>query len=247
MRNAGSYRPVRTQKVDFLTFDDFDYSRTRVVDDGWGYQADRVVVYVKDPECYVVFDIFKAAARGLLHPRRVSGTPGRSSPGASTGTTRATTASRTPSCPRTSACSSSSRSTEPRMEGVEPEKRHYQDEWLVHQSWAQHFELGETCAFVTVLVPHGARRAGHGLARPGRRRSPPSRRAARSASRSRPGDRDIVVGVKNDLRQDMSRDYRRPRYTYEAGRIKLGGFETDGDFAFGGRARRRRSTIPSST
>ncbi|MGZ5453586.1 MAG: hypothetical protein ACXW2R_05195 [Candidatus Aminicenantales bacterium] len=44
MRDAGSYRAVRTRKVDFLTFDDFDYSRTRVVDDGWGYQADRVVV-----------------------------------------------------------------------------------------------------------------------------------------------------------------------------------------------------------
>jgi hypothetical protein len=30
----------------------------------------------------------------------------------------------------------------------------------------------------------------------------------------------------------MSRDFRRPRYTYEAGRIKLGGVETDGDFVF---------------
>src|SRR5512136_353266 len=77
MRDAGSYRAVRTQKVDFLTFDDFDYSRTRLVDDGWGYQADRIVVYVKDPECYVVFDIFKSLREGyftmgaLWHTRKI--------------------------------------------------------------------------------------------------------------------------------------------------------------------------------
>jgi hypothetical protein len=42
-------------------------------------------------------------------------------------------------------------------------------------------------------------------------------------------DRDILVGIKTDLRRDISRDFRRPRYTYEAGRIKIGGMETDGD------------------
>jgi len=30
----------------------------------------------------------------------------------------------------------------------------------------------------------------------------------------------------------MSRDFRRPRYTYEAGRIRVGRIETDGDFVF---------------
>jgi hypothetical protein len=28
----------------------------------------------------------------------------------------------------------------------------------------------------------------------------------------------------------MARDWRRPRYTYEAGKIRFGGFETNGDF-----------------
>ncbi len=122
-------------------------------------------------------------------------------------------------------------STEQRIEGVEPEKRHYQDEWLIHQSWAQHFELGETCAFVTVLVPHKSGddpRAwlGRVTALP----ADPVRRATGVLIKS--GDREITVGVKNDLRMDISRDYRRPRYTYEAGRIKLGPIETDGDLVF---------------
>jgi hypothetical protein len=60
LRNAGSYRRVRTQKVDFLAFEDFDYSRTRLRDEEWGYEWDRAVVYVKDPELFIVFDVFKA-------------------------------------------------------------------------------------------------------------------------------------------------------------------------------------------
>jgi hypothetical protein len=231
MRNAGSYRPVRTRKVDFLTFDDFDYSRTRIVDDGRGYQADRVVVYIKDPECYVVFDVFKALREDYFtlgsfwHTRQVHA---RGEHWYDTGYDRIQNAV----LPQDKRLLILFPSTEPRMEGVEPEKRHYQDEWLVHQSWAQHFELGETCAFVTVLVPHGAGEpasdwTGRVTALP----AEPSRGAIGVAIKA--GDRDIVVGIKNDLRQDMSRDYRRPRYTYEAGRIKLGAFETDGDFVFG--------------
>ncbi|HPW18908.1 MAG TPA: hypothetical protein PLP83_11120, partial [Candidatus Aminicenantes bacterium] len=155
MRNAGSYRPVRTRKVDFLTFDDFDYSRTRTIDDGWGFQADRVVVHVKDPECYVVFDIFKALREDFFtlgafwHTRQVFA---RGERWYDTGYDRIQAAV----LPETMRLLVLFPSTESRMEGVEPEKRHGQDEWLIHQSWAQHFELGETCALVTVLVPHPA-------------------------------------------------------------------------------------------
>ena len=41
-----------------------------------------------------------------------------------------------------------------------------------------------------------------------------------------------TTAVKNDLRRDMIRDFRRPRYTYEAGRMNMGDFETNGDFLF---------------
>ena len=230
MRNAGSYRPVRTRKVDFLTFDDFDYSRTRVIDEGWGYQADRVVVYVKDPGCFVVFDIFKALREDyftlgdLWHTRQVFA---RGEHWYDTGYDRIQTAV----LPQDRRLLIVFPSTGPAMEGVEPEKRHYQDEWLIHQSWAQHFELGETRAFATVLVPHGAAEDPRPwLERVSVAAAEPARGATGVVIRS--GDREILVGVKNDLRQDMSRDYRRPRYTYDAGRIKVGALETDGDLIF---------------
>ena len=230
MRNAGSYRPVRTRKLDFLSFDDFDYSRTRVIDDGWGYQADRVVVYVKDPECYVVFDIFKALREdyftlgALWHTRKIFD---RGEHWYDTGYDQIQNAL----LPQDKRLLIMFPSTEFRMEGVEAEKRHYQDEWLIHQSWAQHFELGETAAFVTVLVPHGAQDDLKAwLDRVSILASQPERGAVGVVIKT--WDRDLVVGVKNDLRMDMSRDYRRPRYTFDAGRIKVGDIETDGDFVF---------------
>ncbi len=230
MRNAGSYRPVRTRKVDFLTFDDFDYSRTRVIDDGWGYQADRVVVWVKDPECYVVFDIFKALREDYFtmgafwHTRRIYD---RGEHWYDTGYDRIQTAE----LPPDKRLLILFPSPEPRQEGVEAERRHHQDEWLIHQSWAQHFELAETFAFVSVLVPHGAGEDPRPwLGRVSLAPADPVRGAIGVVIKD--GDREIVVGVKNDLRQDMSRDHRRPRYTYEAGRIRIGPVETDGDFVF---------------
>jgi hypothetical protein len=60
LRNAGSYRIVRTRKIDFLTLQDFDYSRTRLVDDNMGYEWDRVICYIKEPGVFAVFDIFKS-------------------------------------------------------------------------------------------------------------------------------------------------------------------------------------------
>ena len=230
MRNAGSYRPVRTRKVDFLSFDDFDYSRTRVVDDGWGYQADRVVTYIKDPECFVVFDIFKALREDYFtmgafwHTRKVfeSGEHWYD-----TGYDRIQTAV----LPQDRRLLILFPSAEPRMEGIEPEKRHYQDESLIHQSWAQHFELGETCSFVTVLVPHKAGEDPKAWAgRVTALSAEPGRGSAGVLIKA--GDREIVVGAKSDLRMDMSRDFRRPRYTYDAGRITVGPVETDADFVF---------------
>jgi len=227
MRDAGSYRPVRTRKVDFLTFADFDYSRTRLIDDGWGYQADRVVVYVKDPECYVVFDVFKALREdyftlgALWHTRQIFA---QGEHWYDTGYDRIQAAV----LPQDKRLLIFFPSPEPRQEGVEAEKRHYQDEWLVHQSWAQHFELGETWTFVSVLVPHGAGEDPKAwLERISLAPASPERGAAGIVIKD--GDRDIIVGIKTDLRRGISRDDRRPRYTFEAGRIAIGGLETDGD------------------
>ena len=122
-----------------------------------------------------------------------------------------------------------------RMEGVEPIKRHYQDELTIHQTTAHHFEQGHTEGFITVLVPHGRQ------GRPGRaggarsRSSRPRRRAPASRSRSR--------SVGGESRWPPSRICAATSPTITGGRgtrsrragLATAPLETDGDFVFASR------------
>jgi hypothetical protein len=229
LRNAGSYRRVRTQKVDFLALEDFDYSRTRLVDDNWGYSWDRVVAYVKDPEMFVVFDIFKALREewftlaNLWHTQKISE---RGDHWYRTAYDKIQ-ASLLPAAKDLLILFPE---THYRMEGVEPIKRHYQDELAIHQVTAQHFELGETVGFVTVLVPL---ERGAPSAWPGRVTAMPIGPDRAGLGVEIKGDgKTVYAAVKCDLRRDIARDWRRPRYTYEAGKVSFGEFDTDGDFLF---------------
>jgi hypothetical protein len=230
LRDAGSYRPVRTRKVDFLSLPEFDYSRTRIADEGWGYDADRVVVYVKEPELFVVFDVFKARAEEyftlatLWHTRQIvsKGEHWYDTGYDAIGTEKLPDARRLLILfPQTHF----------RLEGVEPLKRHSQDEQTVYQATGRHFEPAQTEGFVTVLVPHANDVAPAALA--GRvtfLETAPEGAGLAVAIETRAGK--VVVGVKQDLRRDIARDFRRPRYLYEKGRIAYGLLQTDGDLVF---------------
>lgn len=230
LHDAGSYRPVRTQKVDFLTFEDFDYSRTRVIDDNWGYEWDRIVTYIKNPEIFVIFDVFKARREEVFTLSNLWHTQKIVASGDHWYTTRYEKI-QSSVLPADRQLLIVFPSTHYRLEGVEPIQRHGQDEFFIYQTTGQHFELGETVGFVTVLIacagntnpidwvnrvsllPVEPERAGLGV-------------------RIDSGEQTIVVAMKNDLRRDMARDWRRPRYTYNAGKIRFGELETNGDFLF---------------
>ena len=237
LRNAGSYRSVRTRKVDFLSLPEFDYSRTRLMDGGLGYEWDRVITYVKDPGIFVVFDIFKSRKEdyytlvNLWHSRKILSRgqhwydtvydqiEGR---GATAGT-----------CvlPDDRRLLLLFPSTHFRLEGVEKSRRHGQDELSIHQTAARHFELGDTEGFITVLIPHAEDVAPATLVERIRLlKMKPENAGLGVVIES--GDRRITVGVKRDLRMDICRDWRRPRYTFEAGRIRFGEVTTNGDFIF---------------
>lgn len=233
LRNAGSYRPIRTRKVDFLSLPEFDYARTRILDDGWGYEYDRVVAYVKSPEMFVVFDIFKSRTdeyftlANLWHTRKIYAKgdhwydTGYDVIGTST-------------FPDTKRLLVLFPATHFRMEGVEPIKRHYQDELAIHQTTAHHFEQGHTEGFITVLVPHASGDDPAALASRIRLVETVPARAGLAVTIDVGGQR-LTVAAKQDLRRDITYDYRRPRYTFEQGRIGYGPLVTDGDFLFASR------------
>jgi hypothetical protein len=227
LRNAGSYRKVRTQKVDFLTFEDFDYSRTRLKDEDWGYEWDRAVVYLKNPELFIVFDVFKARREewftlaNLWHAQKILAHGDHWYK-----TVYEKIQDRTLSTDKQLLILFPL--THYRLEGIEPVRRHYQDELLIHQTRAQHFELGGMAGFVTVLIPHS--QDAPYLEWPGRVRAlPVSPEQGGLGVEVEAAGRTVVVGVKSDLRRDIARDWRRPRYVYEAGRVGFGDLETDGD------------------
>jgi hypothetical protein len=118
-----------------------------------------------------------------------------------------------------------------RLEGTQPEKRHYQDEILIHQTTAQHFELGETVGLLTMLIPHPSDEAPQSWLDRIRPLNVQPLRSGLGIS-IRMEEKKIIIGAKCNLRMDISRDWRRPRYTYEAGKIKFGEFETNGDLIF---------------
>jgi len=234
LRNAGSYRKVRTQKVDFLSLSDFDYARTRLIDDNWGYASDRVTVYIKEAGAFVVFDILKSlreeffTAADLWHTRKIyaqgehwydTGYDVISSYG---GTVQS------PQSPETRLLIAFPERTH-KIEGLEPQKRHYQDEQTIFQVTGQHFELGETIGFVTVLWPHPANTDPKALAA-GIKPIPVDNPRTGLAVELEAAGKRFIIGVKTDLRMDMSRDYKRPKYTYAAGKVRYGDLETNGDF-----------------
>ncbi len=227
LRNAGSYRPVRTQKVDFLTFPDIDYSRTRLIDEKMDYEWDRAVVFLKEPALFLVFDVFKAGteayftASNLWHTRKIV------SRGEHWYDTVYDRIGETELCTDTHLLIHFPE-THFRLEGVEVINRHYQDELMIHQTAAQHFELGEHIGFVTALKPHSAGDdPTEWVARIRCEETDP--KGAGMLVCVETGGRTIRVGVKCDMRMDMVRDWRRPRYTYEAGRILYGPMETNSD------------------
>jgi len=118
-----------------------------------------------------------------------------------------------------------------RLEGVVPQKRHYQDELTIHQTTAQHFELTETAGFVTVLIPHSSQIKPESFLNKVKL-LPVEPQNTGMGVKIMLDNKEIYTGVKNDLRMDMSRDWRRPRYTYDAGKVLWGPLESNGDFVF---------------
>jgi len=230
LRDAGSYRRVRTQKVDFLNLSDFAYSRTRLTDDNWGYEWDRVITFIKDINIFVVFDIFKSLKEefftlaNLWHTRQIMA---KGNHWYDTVYDRI----QDKELPSSEHLLIVFPSTHFKLDGVEPQKRHYQDEWLIHQTTAQHFELRETIGLVTVLIPHPATDNPQNLAENVRLLSVESPKAGLGV-KINAGEKKYYVAAKNDLRQDMARDWKRPKYTYESGKNLYGDFETNGDFIF---------------
>jgi hypothetical protein len=238
LRYSGAYNPTTTEKIDFFTFPAVDMSRTRLNDHRTGYTADRVIVYLKQDDIFLVFDIVKVIepdyytfatlwhgttvldqgphyyvtavdAIGAFHP------------------------------PQTRVLLIDFLQTGVRRAGTFPIKRYWQDESAVYQTVSSQYKMGQVETFVTALVPH-----------PRGADVQPLLDSLQLLEVDRPrcgigvvvkhGDDMQYICVKTDLDMDILPENARPRYTFDSGRVKYGPLETDASFLY---ARRSGDTL----
>jgi hypothetical protein len=230
VRNSGNYRKVRTEKVDFLNLDQVDFSRTRVYDDKIGYQHERIVNYVKKADLFVVFDAVRFdvedyyTAAVLWHTRKIL--------------------DRGPNWFVTTYDSLRNRNVSgddallvyfpegsPRIIGVEPQRRYFQEEQTIYQFLSAQFRQGDFATFTTVLIPH---RKGADVQKLLARIEPVQVEGGplSVAVKIRTEDGVQYVAAKLDLEAEMVRNYQRPRYTWESGKVRFDDFETNANNFF---------------
>jgi len=230
LQNSGAYRPVRTQKVDFLTLREVDMSRTRVVDENLGYQWDRVITFVRDPGYFVVVDGVKILRTDyytfstLWHGQHVLAN-GEHSYDLATDSIAGEGLGHDRSLlvyfPETYA----------KSDGMEPIRRHSQQETMVYQTQSSHYHAGDTEVFVTLLIPHergedlAALRSSIELLETSRPYRAVGLRLSRPQGIS-------TLGIMVDLDMEIARENVRPRYLYSLGAVEYGDWETDAHFFF---------------
>jgi len=230
IRNSGAYRQVRTRKVDFLTFQDVDYGRTRLTDENVGYIWDRLVAYVKPEDLFIVVDAVKITKTdyytftNLWHTQSIheKGSRYYDTSIDSIGSVQ---------FPEEKRLLIRFLDSEAKTDGIYVEQRHDQEEHAIYQTISSHYFAGDMEVFVTALVPHG-------------REIPPSHivdRISLMRASSYPeavsveieeDDATSYLCLKLDLQSELVPQNIRPRYTWDSGKTTYGEFETDAHFLY---------------
>ncbi len=231
LRGSGNYRPVRTQKIDFLNFKDVDVSRTRVIDDAMGYEWDRVITWVKEKNFFVVVDGIKALRSdyftftNLWHTRQIH------SKDKLTFDTGIDKIHVDPLPTWKRLLVHFPENTFGKQVGTFPISRHYQDETAIYQTVSSLYKTGDYEFFVTILIPHDA--AENALAKASQFRLLDVDKSGKAIGLEFvDGAEKSVICIKLDLEMDLAREQVGPRYQYSLGKVKYGEFETDASYLF---------------
>jgi hypothetical protein len=230
VRNAGAYRPVQTRKIEFLTLDEVDMSRTRLIDTNLGYTWDRVIAYVKQHDYFLVVDAVRADITDYFTYTNFWHTQTVHESGPNYYVTSIDSV-RSVAMPEGKRLLIQFLNNDAREDGYYVQKRHYQQEQAIFQSKSSHYRQGDYEIFVTALIPVDA----------GESIPPHLGRFRMLRDSAYPdavgieithGDEVSILGIKIDLESGLVRENIRPRYTWEAGRTHFGPIETDAHFLF---------------
>lgn len=230
IRNSGAYRPVRTQKIDFLTFEDVDMSRTRLSDPQRGYTWDRLISYVKPQGFFIVVDAVKATETDYFTFTNLWHTQTIHAQGPQYYDTSIDSIGSV-ALPQDRRLLVAFLENAAKTDSFYVEQRHFQEEKAIYQTQASHYRAGDYEVFVTALVPHAPDEPVAPYLEQLKVIRPPSFPQAVGVEIDQ-GDAVSYLGFKLDLESGVVRENIRPRYTWEAGRTRYGDLETDAHFIY---------------
>lgn len=225
LRNSGAYQQVQTRKIDFLTLEEYDMTRTRIIDQRLGYEADRIVNYVKDLDWFVVFDAVKFTEPGYLTMANMWHTRKILEQGDGWYVTAYDSL-------RTLDVSGPERllivfpERAQLEEGTGKQSRYWQEEHFIYQAIGRHGYRNDVQPFTTVLIPIGPDADPAALASSIKMVDVDGQAPAVAVEIDQQGKK-YMVGAKLDLEAELVRDWRRPMYNYESGKTRYGSYETD--------------------
>ena len=228
--NSGAYRPVRTQKIDFLTFDKTEMSRTRVIDDKMGYAWDRIITYLKEDDVFIVVDAVEATVEdfytytNLWHTRTIHDN-GDAYYDTSIDSIRSI------ALPTNKRLLINFLETNAKIAGTYAERRHFQDELAIYQTQSSHYLAGDFELFVTVLEPHDKETSPETLLGRYELIKPDAYPDGVGIRIQRPNETAYLC-IKVDLDAELERENIRPRYSWDQGRIMYGPIESDAHFLY---------------
>ncbi len=237
IRNSGNYRITRTMKIDFLSFEEVEYSRTRTIDDKIGYTWDRIVCFLKKMGWFVVVDAVKFdqpdyyTLATLWHTQKIL------KHGKNYYETRIDSIGRYKVngkhnlliyFPQVEFVESELYA---KVDSFEIQWRHFQKEFCIYQTVSSSYKVGDIEFFITFLIPHGQDEDILELIRKIKvmktDKFPQGVAFKISESNS-----EIYLCLKLDLDFEILRENVRPRYTFESGKIKYDVIETDAYFSY---------------
>ncbi|MDQ3013426.1 MAG: hypothetical protein M3X11_22300, partial [Acidobacteriota bacterium] len=231
LRGSGNYRPVRTQKIDFLNFKDVDASRTRVIDDELGYEWDRVVTWVKEKDFFVVVDAMKIKRSdyftftNLWHTRQATKQDNQ------TFDTAIDKIHVDPLPANKRLLIHFPENNFGKQIGTFPISRHYQDETAIYQTISSLYKAGDIEYFVTILLPHNANEDARAKLQQFRLLEVDKANQAVGIEITDGGEKSVLC-IKLDLEMDLALEQVGPRYQYKLGKVQYGDFETDASYLF---------------
>jgi len=227
LRDNGAYQSVRTERVDFLRFDEAVYSRTRVESLEGGWVWDRTLIMPDSPRLVVVVDSVRVTRAGehtfaaLWAAQEVLDT----GPGWARCANRSIGNRQLGAGRELLLCLPTAPDEAP---GSFPLMRHSQPERVLHQVRSGHFDVDTVVSMVSVLWPvepgtDGARLAARV------RQIPCAPAGAGVALEIQDGEQLITLCLKTDLDLGLGPDDVRPRYDAERGRLTAGPLASDAD------------------